>query len=258
MFYYGKINRFIGGDWRPGVHDSEGLAIWNGVGEQLWRPLNNPPRIIVSSFDDRGPRGFGLMQRARNFADFEDGENRFDHRPNIWLEPTSDWGRGAVQLVELPTSAEYADNIVAFWVPHEPALAGSTHAFSYRLHWSGREHFPAGLARCTASRMGKPWMTDDPDYGRARHVVIDFAGDNLSDIDPNSARIDMTLGRGGDIQDRALQRHPTEGSRAWRVLLTLITTGHEPIEARLVLRQGDRPLSEVWLAQLHAADLAPG
>jgi glucans biosynthesis protein len=258
MFYYGKINRFIGGDWRPCVHDSEGLAIWNGLGEQLWRPLNNPPRMTVSSFVDSGPRGFGLLQRARSFNDFEDGDNWFERRPNVWVEPASDWGQGAVQLVEIPTDVEYGDNIAAFWVPREPARAGSTHAFAYRLHWSGREHFPAGLARCAATRMSKPWNADGGAYEQGRYVIIDFSGDVLAGVDPNDARIDLTIGSRGTVAERTLKRHPTDGPRSWRSILLVGTSGRDPIEARLVLRKGDRALTETWLAQLHPADLTPG
>jgi glucans biosynthesis protein len=258
MFYYGKVNRFIGGDWRPCVHDSEGLAIWNGIGEQLWRPLNNPPRVVVSSFADKGPRGFGLLQRARSFSDFEDGDNRFERRPNVWVEPTSDWGEGAVQLVEIPTDVEYVDNIVAFWVPREPARSGSTHSFAYRLHWSGREHFPAGFARCTATRMAKPWSTGAADYDQARYVIMDFAGDILADLDPGTARIDITIGTGGSVQEQTLQRHPNDGPRTWRVMLLVATRGRDPVEVRLTLRKGDQPLTETWMAQFHPADLTPG
>jgi periplasmic glucans biosynthesis protein len=258
MFYYGKINRFIGGDWRPSVHDNEGLAIWNGIGEQLWRPLNNPPHMTVSSFADNGPRGFGLLQRARDFRDFEDGENWFERRPNVWVEPASDWGQGAVQLVEIPTDVEYGDNIGAFWVPREPARAGSTHSFAYRLHWSGREHFPAGLARCAATRMSKPWNADGGAYEQGRYIIIDFAGDILAGADPNEARIDLTIGRRGIVPERTLKRHPTQGPRSWRLVLLVGTSGRDPIEARLVVRQGDRPLTETWLAQLHPGDLTPG
>jgi glucans biosynthesis protein len=258
MFYYGKVNRFIGGDWRPCVHDSEGLAIWNGIGEQLWRPLNNPPRVVVSSFADKGPRGFGLLQRARSFSDFEDGDNRFERRPNVWVEPTSDWGEGAVQLVEIPTDVEYVDNIVAFWVPRDPARSGSTHTFSYRLHWSGREHFPAGFARCAATRMAKPWSTDTAGYDQARYVIMDFTGDILADLDPGTARIDITIGTGGSVQEQTLQRHPNDGPRTWRVMLLVATRGRDPVEVRLTLGKGDRPLTETWMAQFHPADLTPG
>jgi glucans biosynthesis protein len=161
-------------------------------------------------------------------------------------------------LVEIPTDVEYVDNIVAFWVPREPARSGSTQAFSYRLHWSGHEHFPAGLARCAGTRMAKPWNTGAADYDQARYVIVDFTGDILSDLDPGNARIDVTLAAGGAIQERTVQRHPTDGPRTWRVMLLVATHGRDPVEARLVLRKGDQPLSETWMAQFHPADLRPG
>src|SRR3546814_6564298 len=105
-------------DWRPEVHDSDGLAIWTGSGERIWRPLNNPPQITISSFVDDNPRGFGLSQRDRNFDHYLDGV-RYHLRPSAWVEPLGDWGRGVVQLVEIPTDDEIHDNICAMWIPED-------------------------------------------------------------------------------------------------------------------------------------------
>src|SRR5690606_32255731 len=59
-------------DPRPAVHDSDGLALLAGSGEQAWRPLRNPRHVEHSGFQDRDPRGFGLMQRKRRFEDYQD------------------------------------------------------------------------------------------------------------------------------------------------------------------------------------------
>jgi len=251
MFFYGKINRFIGGDWRPAVHDSEGLAIWNGRGEQMWRPLNNPPRVTVSTFEDENPKGFGLLQRERAFDAFQDGGRNFERRPHLWVQPLGPWGRGSVQLLEMPTRSEFEDNIGAFWVPNEPARSGMSHEFRYRLHWSAGEHFPPGLARCIGTRMANPWNTDVPGYTQARHVVLDFEGDALSQLDVKTCRMDVTFGTGGGLIEHSLEPHPSGMPTRWRTLLTVGTRGSEPVKARLVLRSGDRSVSETWLAQLY-------
>src|SRR3712207_6378228 len=122
MYWYSETAKPTAVDWRPEIHDSAGLALWTGAGERICRPLNNPPRIMASSFADERPRGFGLMQRDRAFDHYLDGVY-YDRRPSLWVEPLSDWGRGAVQLIELPTDDEIHDNVVAAWVPAEPARA---------------------------------------------------------------------------------------------------------------------------------------
>ncbi len=73
MYWYSENKKAAAIDWRPEVHDSDGLAIWTGAGERAWRPLNNPPRTIASSFVDENPKGFGLMQRDRVFVNYMDG-----------------------------------------------------------------------------------------------------------------------------------------------------------------------------------------
>ena len=56
MFLHGAAHRRNGADYRPAVHDSEGLAILNGNGERIWRPLTNPKLLQVSAFIDRDPK----------------------------------------------------------------------------------------------------------------------------------------------------------------------------------------------------------
>ena len=143
MFMFSPNGRRDVDDYRPQVHDSDGLLMINGRGEQLWRPLANPAELQVSTFDDQRPRGFGLVQRDRDLADYQDLEGHFERRPTLWVEPKGDWGAGHVVLVEIPTEAEIHDNIVAFWRPRAPLQAGSQFQASYRLSW-GDEPRAAG------------------------------------------------------------------------------------------------------------------
>ena len=124
MYWYSETKKETAIDWRPEVHDSDGLEMWSGSGERLWRPLNNPPRIMVSAFLDNNPRGFGLMQRDRVFDHYLDGVY-YDRRPSLWVEPMpgpqgEGWGKGSMQLCEIPTDDEIHDNVVAMWVPENP------------------------------------------------------------------------------------------------------------------------------------------
>ena len=125
MYWYSETAKQTAVDWRPEVHNSDGLALLTGAGERIWRPLNNPPRTTVSSFADTSPRGFGLMQRDRVVANYLDGV-AYERRPSLWIEPVGNWGRGAVQLIEIPTDDEIHDNIVALWQPDTMPKPGET------------------------------------------------------------------------------------------------------------------------------------
>ena len=129
MFWFAEYGRERQADWRPEVHDADGLAIWTGAGERIWRPLNNPTRIVVTSYLDDNPRGFGLGQRDRDFDHYLDGVG-YEKRPTAWVEPLGGWGKGMVQLVEIPTDDEINDNICAFWLPEKPAQAPATRSAS--------------------------------------------------------------------------------------------------------------------------------
>jgi glucans biosynthesis protein len=133
-------------NYRPQLHDSEGLAIHTGADEWIWRPLNNPKRLAISSYSVENPRGFGLLQRTRDFGRYEDLDDRYDLRPSGWVEPKGDWGKGRVELIEIPTPDETNDNIVAFWVPEQRPEPGQPLDLSYRLHFTMDEpalHDPA-------------------------------------------------------------------------------------------------------------------
>lgn len=138
MYQHGENDRRVADDYRPEIHDSDGLALWTGNGEWIWRPLVNSPVVRVNSFMDNNPKGFGLLQRDRNFDHYQDDGANYHLRPSAWVEPLEAWGRGAVQLVEIPTLDETFDNIVAFWNPEEPFEPGRERVFKYRLFGASR------------------------------------------------------------------------------------------------------------------------
>ena len=135
MFFYGIGDGAKRGDYRPEVHDSEGLLIHNGNREMLWRPLRNPQTRQISGFDDLDLKGFGLIQRQRAFNLYDDLEAQYHKRPSAWIEPIGSWGPGWVELVEIPTDSEVHDNIVAQWRPVGGLTAGKPHHLSYRISW---------------------------------------------------------------------------------------------------------------------------
>ena len=168
-------------DWRPEVHDSDGLAIWTGNGERLWRPLNNPPRIMASSFLDDNPRGFGLLQRDRDFDHYLDGVF-YDRRPSLWVEPKGKWGKGAIQLVEIPTDDEIHDNIVAMWVADRPAAAGQEISARLSASLARRSALPEPTRACVATRLGNGGQPGKPRPKGVRKFMVEFIGGSLDDL----------------------------------------------------------------------------
>ncbi len=244
MFEFDAGDRAGVDDFRPAVHDSDGLAILNGAGEQLWRPLRNPARVEHSGFRDDGPRGFGLMQRKRDFEAFQDAEANYHLRPSAWVEPQGDWGRGEVHLVELPTGNEFADNIVAFWRPRAPLGAGREHRFAYRLHWCADHAWLPQLGRVAATRTGQA----DAEGVAPRMFVIDFEGGSLDRLAHDAApRVDAHASA-GELRNPVVYRLAANGR--WRLSFELLpgTADVAELRARLVDAAGSA-LTETWLAR---------
>jgi len=238
MFLFNALDRGGADDYRRAVHDSNGLMMLTGRGEELWRPVTNPQSLQVSQFMDASPRGFGLMQRTRSLRDFEDLEARYDKRPSLWVEPIGDWGEGIVQLVEIPTKDEVHDNIVAFWRPKQPLLAKSEHGFTYRLHWAADAPTASALGRFTASRSGAG-------PGGSRLFVLDAAGGALKTLAADAQpRVAVSTDR-GKIQNAAVRANPEEGG--WRIGFELLPKDAKAAELRAQLLMGDAPLTETWV-----------
>lgn len=250
MFWFSETAKRTAADWRPEVHDSDGLALWTGSGERIWRPLNNPPRTVVSAFSDHQPKGFGLLQRDRNFDHYLDGVN-YQRRPSLWVEPLGDWGEGSVQLMENGTDDEIHDNIVAMWVPSAPAEAGNRYTLRYRLHWLAQEPYASPLAMCLATRLGKGGQPGQPRPAGVRKFVVEFQGAPLEKLAPGvkpEAVISCSRGELGLVFTEAV---PDGVVGHWRAQFDLAVDGKQPVELRLFLRLDGQPLSETWLYQYH-------
>jgi glucans biosynthesis protein len=247
MFQYGENDRRMSDDFRPEIHDSDGLALWTGTDEWIWRPLVNSPVVRVNSFLDTNPKGFGLLQRDRNFDHYLDDGAMYHLRPSAWVEPVGDWGRGAVQLVEIPTPDETFDNIVAFWSPEEPFAPGQERSFRYRLHWGSLP--PAGppTAEVVGTRIGAGGIPGQKNRPPSRKFVIDFEGGRLDRL-PENAQVEpvITASR-GRITDPAAR--PLRGTKAWRCNFDLLSEGGEPVDLRCYLRDEQGALTETWLYQ---------
>jgi glucans biosynthesis protein len=250
MYWYSEKAKQTAIDWRPEIHDSDGLALWTGAGERIWRPLNNPPRIITSAFSDENPKGFGLLQRDRAFDHYLDGVY-YDRRPSLWVEPQGQWGRGSVQLVELPTDDEIHDNIVAMWVPAEPARAGQSMELRYRTTWSAEEPFPTPLARVLATRLGNGGQAGTQRPRGVRKFMVEFKGEPLTRLAKGEIPKPILSASRGEVSNVVAEAVPNDVPGHWRAHFDLTATGPEPVEMRCYLRMGDRVLSETWLYQYH-------
>lgn len=237
MFFFGPNDRIDVDDFRPSVHDSDGLAIFNGRGEELWRPLHNPRDLQISTFSDLNPRGYGLMQRQKDFAAYQDIESGFERRPSLWAEPIGDWGDGSVQLIEIPTKEEVHDNIAAFWLPKTPLQAKGEHTYTYRLHWGPDNPKPTSLARF--SRTGVGLRGDD-----TKLFVLDLVGEKLKLVDPKMIRGVVTAEK-AKIQNIVTQPNPATGG--WRLSFELSVKEKLPVELRASLMQDNDAISEVWV-----------
>lgn len=246
MFTHGDTGPVLVDDFRPRVHDSDGLAVVSSRGEAQWRPLSNRARVRLSGFsDDAAPGAFGLLQRRRDFADFQDLEARYDLRPGKWVEPLGgDWGAGRVELVEIPTADETFDNIVAFWVPERPILAGESRHFRYRLSTVGQDDVVDGLARVQATHTGRAGIPGQDSWRERtkRRFAIDFHGPALADGRPLEISAET---RGGDLTEARLERLPRSDTVRAVIALSPAADG-SPSDLRVYLHDGGRPLSEVW------------
>jgi len=250
MFWYDEGNPRARSDWRPEIHDSDGLLVHNRAGERIWRPLGNPPRATINAFaDPGGASAFGLLQRDRAFDHYQDDGVFYEKRPGLWVEPRGDWGPGSVMLYEIPTSRETDDNIVAFWTPDRAAKAGTSFAFDYRLRWLDGEPEPGGVARIVdrwTGTAGRPGL--EPIAG-ARRLVVDFEGRGLQGLGRDSGvRAAVTVDRGRLL---SVDAYPVVGQAGrWRLIVD-VTRSEQPANIRAVLERGNSVLTETLIHQFY-------
>jgi glucans biosynthesis protein len=249
MYLHGENDRRVAIDWRPEIHDSDGLALWTGNGERIWRPLVNPEHLAFNAYGDENPRGFGLLQRDRDFVHYQDDGAFYDRRPSLWVEPRGRWGKGQVSLVEIPTADETFDNIVAFWHPERTPQPGEELLYSYRLHWGANTPGTPSIGYVVNTHTGIGGVVGRPRPYYSRRFVVDFAGETFARL-PAKATVEpvITASRGEIEITSARPLHPIKGYRAmFDVKPTDERT--DPINLRLYLRHDGKALTETWAYQ---------
>ena len=258
MFFYSETTNIRPvDDFRPELHDSDGLLIAYPSGEYVWRPLVNFKHLFINAFEMSNPAGFGVLQRDMNFDHYQDLEARYDKRPSTWIKPTGDWGHGQIELVQIPTDSEKNDNIVAYWKPDLAAGDHNNYNFQYTLSWYNskikRRH---GIGYVNATR------TSAADNDNERKFIIDFKGGQLADL-PSKLPADSPLesvistSGGGEVVEKQLFRN--DPGNSWRLVFKIrrkekgplekvipATSDRSPIEIRAYLKQGGKVQSETW------------
>jgi len=243
MFYFGENHRVGIDDFRPEVHDSDGLSIQNGTGEWIWRPLVNPKRLLVTSFAVTNPLGFGLLQRDRSFSDYEDLEARYETRPSTWIEPKGKWGAGRIELVQIPTPDETNDNIVAFFSPDVSPAPQQPFDYEYRMLWQKDNETRPSLGYVAQTRRGHGYLRKPDD---SISLIVDFEGPSLRKLPPETpvqgvVSADQNL----DILETNAYRNDVTGG--WRLTIRMKRQDDKkPGELRAFLRNGATTLSETW------------
>ena len=247
MFLYDDTNRTAFDDYRPRVHDSDGLKIERAGGDVLWRALTNPPRLATSYFRETDPRAFGLHQRDRGYEDFQDAGAHYQDRPSVQVEPMGDWGTGSIRLVEIPTDLEINDNVVTYWLPEGGVPEGGEREYAYRLRWGMLPPGGGDLAHVAATLAGAGGVSGVESDGRTRKFVVDFAGGRLAELPPEAEVEPKVAIYRGDVRSEVLSKVP--GRNIWRLAIDVEPSSDTAVELLAYVEGYGERLSETWLYQ---------
>lgn len=257
MFYYGANTARPAGEWRPQVHDSDGLLIHNGSGEWLWRPLIDPRDLKLDYFAAQDVRGFGLLQRETAFRDYQDAGAHYQDRPSAWVKPDGDWGKGHVVLVEIPTADETNDNIVAFWLPAQPVAAGQRLEFAYSLALGGPGVAGEPMAQVARTLVGRGDVIGGGSVKGAYRFIVDFKGGGLGKLRPTAHVEGVVTGQDGtQVLEHFVEYVPA--LKQWRLSILAKPEPGKAVDLRAFLKQGENTLSETWNYSLPARNSVGG
>ena len=239
MYLLGPASHRIDDDVRPAVHDANGLQLHTGQGEWIWRPLTNPEALQISVFVDQNPKGFGLLQRYRDYASFQDDDKGFERRPSLWVEPIGDWGDGAVQLLEIPSTNETNANILSYWRPKAQIPANGQANFAFRQYWtwSVPDHPEEAIVLMTRTGRGST--------GARRRFLVDFSSPRFTDQAAIAEISAVASAAKGTISGVRLIPHFDR--KVVRASFELDPGGEALCELRLVLMESGKAASETWL-----------
>ena len=239
MFLFDAKDRGEHDDFRLGVHDSDGLAMWNGSDERLWRPLHSPRLLQISAFSDSGPRGFGLIQRERSFTEYEDltrrsttaGRAPGSSRSATGARGTWCWWRSRRARRSTTTSSPTGGRR-----PTSPP--GSEISLTYRLSWGWDVPDLDGLLRVERTLSGAGSRRPAALRGRLRR--------RRAQPDPRLGGAARGAGQPGQPARRGDLGEPRD-QRPAPAASTSTPRAPTSVEMRLELRSGERRIAETWV-----------
>ncbi len=172
MYEYGENAKDHFGDTvHPEIHDSDGLLMEKHNGEWVWRPLAQATQLQIYPHPDESPKGFGLIQRDRDFQHYQDLEKKYNVRPSSWVTPHGDWGKGAYQLTQLVTNNKDTDNVILFWCPSQKPNVGDRMDVSYTVNFYMNDAQRPPLAYCKSTFINAPAPPPTPPPAPATPVA---------------------------------------------------------------------------------------
>lgn len=247
MFLYGENTQQRHDDYRPEVHDSDGVLMVTHADEEIWRPLTNPSRLQITSLSDSQPKGFGMLQRDGQWDSYLDAEANYHIRPGLWVTPKEGFHKGRLEVVEIPTTSEIHDNIVAFWTPEEPFNRGESMYFSYELKTVEQHPFKSTLATVQRTRQGSAVLPgdefEDESLATTRQFTVDFLAPEKKDFEDKTTKLVVQSTNGSLSQQRL---YPVADGAEWRATFFLKPDEKKTVDMRVYIEQDGQRVSEVW------------
>ena len=246
MFLYGENSRNKPDDYRPEVHDSDGMMLVTSSNEQLWRPLDNPNRLRITSLGDNSPKGFGMLQRDIQYGHYLDSEADYHQRPGLWVTPYEGFNKGRLELVEIPTNSETHDNIVAYWVNDKPVKKGNGLFVHYEMKTVSGDAHAYKQASVLRTLQGADILPGEKrkEGSLTRRFIVDFtAPDGLSlSGDELSANVSTNNGK---IEQ--LNVFPSNFGNEIRATFLFTPKDQDAVnDMRLIITHKNQPISEIW------------
>jgi glucans biosynthesis protein len=153
------------------IHDSDGLLIQDAKDGWDWHPLSQSDDKRTGatgyqnqyySFPEASPKGFGLLQRDRDYQHYQDNGNLYNVRPSAWVTPHEGFGKGEIHLIENASNDFNTDNVIMFWHPAEPIKAGDHKQFSYTIDFFTDDPSRPSLAYTKQTLINVPAPTPPP------------------------------------------------------------------------------------------------
>jgi periplasmic glucans biosynthesis protein len=223
-------------EFRPQVHDSDGVYMTTPSGERLWAPLDNPRTSTTRTFSD--VTSFGLLQRDRNINDYLDNEAHYDLRPSTLVIPKSGFDQGVVRLFEFPITDETSDNVVLGWQPKNMPGVGTKWDFAYQIRWSAQE------PNQDQFRVVSTTVRPNPGSGTT-HFTVEYVRPDAGDAVPVAElRPLVTATQNGQVKELKFQ--PT--MNGWLVSFDIYNPNpSQSLDLSCVILRGDKFYSEKWL-----------